>query len=90
MATSRALSQIKKEKKKFIGFIGGYLIEDGALTLEQLDRGLLRQLNLAEAGHLVRLEQVLMDMGYISQPDVVRAMERHQKDQARLRGSKKK
>lgn len=90
MPTSRTLAQIKKEKKKFIGFIGGYLIEDGALTLEQLDRGLLQQLNLAEAGHLVRLEQVLMDLGFIALPDVVRAMERHQKDQARFRGGKKK
>jgi hypothetical protein len=90
MATSRTLSKIKKEKKKFIGFIGGYLIDHSALTLEQLDRGLLQQLRLAEQGHLVRLEQVLMDLGYITQPDVIRAMEHFQKDQARLKDIKKK
>jgi hypothetical protein len=90
MVASAGLAQIKKEKKRFIGFIGGYLIDDGVLTLEQLDRGLLQQMTLAEGGHLMRLEEVLMDLGYISQPDVVRALERYQKDLARLRTGKKK
>ena len=93
MAVSKALAQIKREKKKFIGFIGGYLIDDGALTLEELDRGILRQMRLAEQGQITKLGQVLIDMGYISQVDLARAMERHSTDEARSKskgGSKKK
>lgn len=90
MAATSRLAHVKKEKKKFIGFIGGYLIDDGVLTLEQLDKGLLQQLQLAEDGHLTRLEQVLMDLGFIRQSDVVRALERYQKDLARHRVGKRK
>ena len=50
MNLSKALAHIRREKKKFIGFIGGYLIDDGVLTLEELDRGILRQMRLAEEG----------------------------------------
>ena len=89
MAAAHGLAQIKKGKRKFIGFIGGYLIEDGVLTLEQLDRGLLRQLNLAEAGRSVHLEQVLIDLGYVTKQDIARATERRRRDQMRLRRPKK-
>lgn len=92
MATQQALAQIKKEKKKFIGFIGGYLIDDRVLTLEQLDRGILRQMYLAEEGRVIKLGQVLVEMGFVTQADLARAMERHAADQVHLKkpASKKK
>jgi len=85
VATAKALAQIKKEKKKFIGFIGGYLIDAGVLTLEQLDRGILRQIRLAEEGRVSKLGEVLIDLGYITQTDLARAMQHRQSDQAKLR-----
>ena len=86
MTTAKALAQIKKEKKKFIGFIGGYLIDAGVLTLEELDRGILRQIRMAEEGHVAKLGQVLIDMGYITQADLASAMQRRMSDQAKLKG----
>jgi len=86
VATTKALAQIKKEKKKFIGFIGGYLIDAGVLTLEQLDRGILRQIRLAEEGRVTKLGQVLIDMGYITQADLASATQRRVSDQAKMKG----
>jgi hypothetical protein len=86
MATAKTLAHIKKEKRKFIGFIGGYLIDDGVLTLEELDRGLLRQLHLAEDGRVTKLGDVLIDMGYISRADLTRALQRWATDQAKVKG----
>ncbi len=85
MATSKALAQIRKGKRKFVGFIGGYLIDDGVLTLEQLDRGILRQMRLAEEGQVTKLGQVLIDLGYITQTDLTRAAQRRWTDQAKLK-----
>ncbi len=83
---AQTLKQIKK-KKKLIGFIGGYLIDDGALTLDELDRGLLRQMYLAQQGHVTRLGQVLVEMGYITPKQLERAMVRHARDRAHVLGS---
>jgi len=85
VATTKALAQIKKEKKKFIGFIGGYLIDAGVLTLEQLDRGILRQIHLAEEGRVIKLGEVLIDLGFITQADLTRAMQHRLSDQAKLK-----
>ena len=85
MATSKALAQIRREKKKFVGFIGGYLIDAGVLTLEQLDRGILRQIRLAEEGQVTKLGQVLIDLGYITRADLARAIERRTSDQSKLK-----
>ena len=73
---TKTLSQIRK-KKRLIGFIGGYLIDDGALTLEELDDGLLQQLSLAQQGRAMRLGEVLVDLGYVTPKQVDRAVERH-------------
>ena len=92
MTTAKALAQIKREKKKFIGFIGGYLIDAGVLTLEELDRGILRQIHLAEEGRVSKLGEVLIDLGYITSADLTSAMQRRLTDQSKLKsyGSKKK
>lgn len=86
MATAKTLAQIKKEKKKFIGFIGGYLIDAGVLTLEELDRGILRQIRMAEEGHVTKLGQALIDLGYITQADLASAIQQRVSDQAKLKG----
>ena len=92
MAISKALAQIKKEKKRFIGFVGGYLIDDGVLTLEQLDRGIVRQIRLAEQGQVTKLGQVLIDLGYITPTDLARALQQRAADQAamKVRSGKKR
>ncbi len=80
-AMPKSLGQIRK-KKRLIGFIGGYLIDDGVLTLEELDRGLVRQMNLALHGHGRRLGQVLMEMGFITLQELERAVKRQARDKA--------
>ena len=58
---------IEEERtRRIVGFIGGYLVEDGAVTLADLDRGLDMQLRLAAQGRHVRLGQVLIEMGIIT------------------------
>lgn len=83
MTTSKALAQLRKEKKRFVGFIGGYLIDDGALTLEQLDDGILRQIRLAEEGKATKLGEVLIDLGFITRADLKHAIQRRVADQSK-------
>jgi hypothetical protein len=80
-AITKSLGQIRK-KKRIIGFIGGYLIDDGALTLEELDRGLVKQMNLALHGRPPRLGQVLIELGLITLHELERAVERQARDRA--------
>ena len=84
MATAKTLAKIRKEKRKFIGFIGGYLIDAGVLTLEELDRGILQQLRLAEEGQVAKLGEILIDLRYITPADLASAMQRRASDQAKL------
>ncbi len=88
---TKSLTQIRK-KKKLVGFIGGYLIDDGALTLEELDHGLLRQMNLALQGHAPRLGQVLIELGYVTtaQLDLAAKRQARDKSHASSRTGKKK
>lgn len=86
---TRSLAQIKR-KKKVVGFIGGYLIDDGALTLEELDHGLLRQINLALQGRAPRLGQILIELGYITTAELELALKRHDRDKLRASTSRKK
>jgi hypothetical protein len=68
--------------RRIIGFIGGYLIADGALTLEGLDRGLEMQLRLSAQGRQIRLGQVLIEMGTITREQLGRALEYQAKEEA--------
>jgi hypothetical protein len=66
---------IKEERRRrIVGFVGGYLIEDGAMTLEDLDRGLEMQLRLSAQGRQLRLGEVLIEMGIITREQLERAL----------------
>ncbi len=66
----------KERSRPTAGFIGGYLIEDGAINLADLDRGLDRQLQLAAQGREMRLGEVLIEMGVITREQLERALAR--------------
>ena len=55
-------------------FIGNYLLEDRALTLEDLDRALQTQLELAIRGQLIKIGYVLVHMGVITPQQLRRAL----------------
>ena len=57
-------------------YVGGYLIEDGAITLEDLDRGLQRQLELAAEGRVMLIGEVLIEMGLITRAQLEGALAR--------------
>lgn len=66
-----------------VGFVGGYLVEQGTLTLDQLDAALLYQLHLAESGENATLAEVLLRLRMASNEDIARAEQAHQRDLAR-------
>lgn len=61
---------------RLIGFIGGYLIDQGTLTLRQLDEALLYQLRRAEAGEMLSLADVLLRLKMATRVDIARAERR--------------
>ena len=63
-------------QKRLNGFIGGYLIDDGALQIEDLDLGLIRQIELALDGRPARLGEVLVQLGLITLPQLEQAIQR--------------
>lgn len=71
-----------ERRRRIIGFIGGYLIDDGALTLPDLDRALVVQLRLQAQGRQMRLGEVLIEMGLITREQLTRALERQQREEA--------
>jgi hypothetical protein len=71
-----------ERRRRIVGFIGGYLIDDGALTLGDLDRALGVQLRLSTQGRQVRLGEVLIDMGLITEEQLTRALERQQREES--------
>ncbi len=74
---------IKEDRTQPIkGFIGSYLIAHGALTLEGLDRGLERQLQLAGRGQQMLLGEVLIEMGLITREQLDHALERQANDKS--------
>ncbi len=74
---------IQEERtRRIVGFIGGYLLEDGAVTLADLDRGLDMQLRLSAQGRHVRLGQVLIEMGIITPEQLERALARQVKEES--------
>ncbi len=73
---------LQERKRRIVGFIGGYLLEDGALTTSDLDRGLEAQLRLAAQGRQVQLGQLLVEMGFITREQLEHALARQAKDEA--------
>lgn len=67
-------------RSAIVGFIGGYLIDQGTLTLEQLDTALLYQIRLAETGEHVPLEDALMRLRLADKGDIASAKARQQHD----------
>jgi hypothetical protein len=73
---------VREERtRRIIGFIGGYLIEDRVVTLEDLDRGLEMQLRLSAEGRQIRLGEVLIEMGLLTRAQLDRALERQGKEE---------
>ncbi len=72
----------KRLRSGIVGFIGGYLIDQGTITLEQLDAALLYQLRLAESGENASLEDVLVRLRMATAQDIARAEEKHRHDLA--------
>lgn len=78
----RSESIEEERTRRIIGFIGGYLVEDGAVTLADLDRGLDMQLRLAAQGRHIRLGQVLIEMGIITPEQLERALARQAREES--------
>ncbi len=74
---------VKHERtRRIVGFIGGYLIEDGVITLADLDRGLEIQLRLQADGRQVRLGEVLIEMGVLTREQLARALDRQAREES--------
>ncbi len=80
---------VKKERaRRIVGFVGGYLIEMGIITLEDLDRGLEEQLGYAAQGRELRLGEVLIQMGKVTREQLERALKMQaQAETRRLRNA---
>lgn len=66
--------------ERLVGFIGGYLVDQGSITLEQLDRALVYQMEMAMQGQRLNIGQVLQQLGYVNAHDLDRAVKRQQQD----------
>lgn len=62
--------------RRIKGFITGYLLEDGVLTLEQLDSALEHQLELTVQGRSLTLGDVLVEMGMVTREQLERVRAR--------------
>ena len=60
--------------------LGEYLIEDGVLTKEQVDRALARQREMSARGDTKRLGDIALEMGLITREQLQSAVARQQKD----------
>lgn len=58
--------------------LGQYLIEDGVIDAEQLDRALARQRELSGRGTAKRIGEVLMDMGLATEDQLQIVLDRQQ------------
>ena len=66
--------------ERLVGFIGGYLVDQGAITIEQLDQALLHQIELAMDGEILSLGQVLQRLGYVNAQQLARATRLQDRD----------
>jgi hypothetical protein len=70
----------RQDKSGIVGFIGGYLIDQGVLSLEGLDQALKRQIELANQGRALPLDRILVEMGFASEAEVKLALARQAAD----------
>ena len=71
-----------------IGMIGGYLIEDSVLTLEQLDAGLAYQYQMGAQGQVKKLGEVLVELNFVTAEQLQSALQRQGRDSGKLRTTK--
>ncbi|MBI3914565.1 MAG: hypothetical protein HY327_10340 [Chloroflexi bacterium] len=75
---------IKSERaRRIVGFVGGYLIEMGVMTLEDLDRGLEEQLRFAAQGREMRLGEVLIQLGKVTPEQLKLALNQQSLEETR-------
>jgi hypothetical protein len=74
-----------ERKRRIKGFISGYLLESGLITIEQLDMGLERQLELIVQGRVLRLGEVLVETGAITREQLEQAQTRMWTDEVEAR-----
>ena len=58
--------------------LGEYLVEDGALTEEQMQRALARQHELQARGDRKRIGDVLLELGLVTAEQLQAALDRQQ------------
>ena len=73
-------TKLTKKTAPLVGFIGGYLVDQGAITLTQLDEALRRQLEWGMQSRSMPLDQVLVEMGYVTPAQVEQAMKEQKAD----------
>jgi len=86
MRSDRSHKTARLDSERLIGFIGGYLIDQGTITLEQLDRALIYQVELALQGEKLSIGQVLQQLGYVTPQELARAARRQQQDRTHHAG----
>ncbi len=68
-------------KREFRKYIGNYLLEDQAIGLEDLDRALQKQITLATQGQVLKIGDVLVEMGLITRAQLDSALARQIRDE---------
>lgn len=68
-------------KREFRKYIGNYLLEDQAIVLEDLDRALQKQITLATQGQVLKIGDVLVEMGLITRAQLDSALARQIRDE---------
>lgn len=67
---------VEERRRRISGFISGYLLERGWITLEQLDAALERQLELLVQKRPAPLGELLVTMGALTRAQLEEAMAR--------------
>ncbi|MBI5304876.1 MAG: hypothetical protein HY868_22265 [Chloroflexi bacterium] len=61
-------------------YIGNYLLDDGVVVLEDLDRALQKQIAWAAQGRSVKIGDVLIEMQLITRAQLENALARQARD----------
>jgi len=67
--------------RPFHRFIGNYFLDDGIITLEDLDRALVKQLAWAVQGRPLKIGEVLMEMRLITRAQLNDVLARQAQDE---------
>lgn len=67
-------------KRAFRQYIGNYLLDSGAITLDDLDRALANQLAWAAQRRPLKIGAVLLEMKLITREQLERALARQAQD----------